>query len=69
MQPPRPAVPLDRVYYPGRAADVYRYTARQGSVEASLSQTFDDIRQLIEEGSVRISEHGYDELVADDISV
>jgi len=30
-----------------------------------VSNTFDSIRVLIAEGNVRISEHGYDELVAD----
>lgn len=30
-----------------------------------VSQTFDSIRALIAEGSVRISEHGYDGLAAD----
>ncbi len=30
-----------------------------------VSLTFDSIRALIAEGSVRISEHGYDELAAD----
>lgn len=30
-----------------------------------MSNTFDSIRALISKGSVRISEHGYDELVVD----
>ena len=30
-----------------------------------MSRTFDSIRRLISEGSVRVSEHGYDELAAD----
>ena len=30
-----------------------------------LSRTFDSIRALVAEGSVRVSEHGYDELAAD----
>ena len=32
-----------------------------------MSETFQHIKRLIASGSVRISEHGYDELVADDI--
>jgi hypothetical protein len=32
-----------------------------------LSKTFDRILQLVQAGSVRISEHGYDEMAADDI--
>ena len=32
-----------------------------------MSDTFQHIKRLIAGGSVRISEHGYDELVADDI--
>lgn len=34
-----------------------------------MSKTFDNVRALIDEGSIRISEHGYDELAADDISI
>lgn len=34
-----------------------------------MSKTFDNVRALIDEGSVRISEHSYDELAADDISI
>lgn len=34
-----------------------------------MSKTFDKICLLIQEGSVRISEHGYDELAADGLSV
>ena len=34
-----------------------------------MSETFKSIQQLVQEGLVRISEHGYDELVADDILV
>ena len=30
-----------------------------------MSNTFDTIQALIAEGNVRISEHGYDELIAD----
>ncbi|MBX3298208.1 MAG: DUF4258 domain-containing protein [Acidobacteria bacterium] len=32
-----------------------------------MSETLDQIRQLILEGKVRISDHGYDELAADGI--
>jgi hypothetical protein len=32
-----------------------------------LSITFERIRELVQEGAVRISEHGYDELSADGI--
>ena len=32
-----------------------------------MSSTLDQIRQLVRQGSVRISEHGYDELAADGI--
>jgi len=34
-----------------------------------LSETFERILRLVEAGSVRISEHGYDELVDDQIYV
>lgn len=33
-----------------------------------MSKTFDKICLLVQEGSVRISEHGYDELAADGLS-
>lgn len=32
-----------------------------------MSATLDSVRRLIQEGAVRISEHGYDELAADGI--
>lgn len=32
-----------------------------------MSSTFDQIRELVRQGSVRISDHGYDELSADGI--
>ncbi|HMJ08186.1 MAG TPA: DUF4258 domain-containing protein [Pyrinomonadaceae bacterium] len=32
-----------------------------------MSSTFDQIRELISQDTVRISEHGYDELIADGI--
>ena len=34
-----------------------------------MSQTFDLIKQLVAIGEIRISEHGYDEISADNISV
>lgn len=34
-----------------------------------MTDTFERIKRLVAEGSVRISEHGYDELALDDISV
>jgi len=34
-----------------------------------LSETFERVLQLVQKGSVRISEHGYDEMAADDILV
>jgi hypothetical protein len=33
----------------------------------AVSDTFARVKRLVADGSVRISEHGYDELVADDI--
>ncbi len=35
--------------------------------ETCVSETLERIRRLVEEGNVRISDHGYDELAADDI--
>ena len=32
-----------------------------------MSDTFQRVKHLVSDGSVRISEHGYDELMADDI--
>ena len=32
-----------------------------------MSSTLDQIRELVQQGSVRISDHGYDELAADGI--
>ncbi len=34
-----------------------------------MSQTLQRIQELIARGEIRISEHGYDELAADDISI
>jgi hypothetical protein len=34
-----------------------------------VSRTFEEIKVLVARGEVRISDHGYDELVADDIRV
>ena len=34
-----------------------------------MSQTLQLIKELVARGEIRISEHGYDELAADDISV
>jgi len=34
-----------------------------------VSEIFGHIRQLIQEGQIRVSLHGYDELAADDILV
>ena len=34
-----------------------------------MSEIFGHIRQLIQEGQIRVSLHGYDELAADDILV
>jgi len=34
-----------------------------------MSQTLDLVKQLIARGEIRISEHGYDELAADGLSV
>lgn len=36
---------------------------------SKLSETFKSIQKLVQEDHVRISEHGYDELAADDILV
>lgn len=37
--------------------------------EADLGARFENIRKLIQEGDIRVSEHGFDELSADAISV
>jgi hypothetical protein len=34
-----------------------------------VSEIFDSIRNLIAQGEVRVSAHGYDELAADDIAI
>lgn len=34
-----------------------------------MSETWDNICQLVIEGQVQISDHGYDELAADDLTV
>ena len=34
-----------------------------------MSNTWDEIKKLIENGDIRVSEHGYDELAADGITV
>lgn len=34
-----------------------------------MSDTWDKIKELITNGNIRISEHGYDELAADDLTV
>ena len=33
-----------------------------------MSQTLDQVRLLVEQGDVRVSDHGYDELAADGLS-
>lgn len=57
---------------PAGARSSRRYSpkgvARQPSMEKNegrLSDTFESIRKLIQKGEVRVSEHGYDELLAD----
>jgi hypothetical protein len=35
--------------------------------EATVTEIFDHMERLVAAGSVRISEHGYDELAADNI--
>ena len=34
-----------------------------------MSKTLDSVRRLVQEGAIRVSDHGYDELSADDIFV
>ena len=34
-----------------------------------MSRTLDTAKRLVQEGAIRVSEHGYDELAADDIFV
>lgn len=63
----RPAVGGEK---PAAVPPIKRLVRDESSSEGMrLSVTLERIRQLVEAGAIRISEHGYDEMVADGIFV